>query len=196
MPSSLYFPLFVLAVIIRLSFTEEILPELQLFQVGNSDPQGSITAPLASDLNNPELIAWNDPGVNTLDQQNTDVDVNLWKSPLNEDGSYTDLLLAVDGACSPTGQLGKRDGKGNSLLCPGNEFKAPTIPTLDNILDKIVPLGSSDDPQNSPPEPLLGDDLLWKDGEGRCPSDHPYFLCCICEAQFLLQLCQDCVLSV
>lgn len=78
MPSFLYLPLFMLAVIISLSFTEEIWPEGNLFQVDNGDPQVSINTPLASDLNDPNLIAWNDPGVNTLDQHNTDVDVSLW----------------------------------------------------------------------------------------------------------------------
>lgn len=196
MCSLLYFLLSIFAVIISVSSAEGDLPDDNLFQLDNGDPQGSITDFLASDLSNPELIAWNDPGVNTLDQQNTDVDFNLWNSPFNEDGSNTDLLLAADGGCYSTDQVEKRDGKGNPLLCPSNEFRDLKLPTPDILFDKIVPLGQSDDPQNSPAEFLPGDGLLSTEGEGKCPAYHPYFLCCICDPHFQFHLCQDCVLSV
>lgn len=175
---------------ISVSLTQEDFLDDNLLQLDNDDSQNSITSHLDLDPNNADLVAWNfDSGEKPLDQQSTDVDLDLWHPQTSEDGLNTDLLLVgADDACSSTDKVEKRD------RCSINDITAPKLqlPTLDDLMNRIVPTGSSDDQQTSSPELFLTGGLLAKD-KTKCSPDKPYYLCCDCVPLFLFYVCQDCL---
>lgn len=93
--------------------------------------------------------------------------------------------------CSSTDRLGARNEKST---CSTNELSIPHLPTLDELTNTIEPLGPDDGPLTNHEVPLYPTmDPLAK--EYICPPHRPFYLCCICQANFRFSLCQDCLPS-
>ena len=89
--------------------------------------------------------------------------------------------------CPATDGLGKRD---DTMFCPTDDFKAPDLPTLDGITDKLNPPNEKDDAlrQISP--------LNYQAPPGdysKCPPNRPFQLCCNCNGNFEFEFCNDCL---
>lgn len=115
---------------------------------------------------------------------NLDLD---WISQPDEEESNPSLFAANDCSSNDNG-LGKRDGKGSCSI--NNQFKSPKFPTLDQFMNNIVPDNSEKQHEEPAEQPI------WiNEDDRRCLSDQPFLLCCLCELEFLLQVCQDCLPS-
>ena len=161
--------------------------DLSIFNVDESN------TPIDLDPNfNLGLVAGIDPGEG-LSNQDPGSGLDLFSPQLSVDGSITDGSNTNDlfaESCASTDKLGKRrDGKPE---CSINELKVPEIPNLDQIIDRIVPAGSTKQEPNSEVNVPNGLPAIDK---AKCPGGRPYYLCCICDANLFFLVCQDCLAS-
>lgn len=157
------------------------------FSIFNVDESNT---PIVLDPNfNSGLVAGIDPGEG-LSNQDPDSGLDLFSPHLSVDGSTIDGLntdLFAE-SCSSTDKLEKRRDRESD--CSINELKVPEIPNLDQIIDRIVPVDSTKQEPNSEVGVPNGLPAIDK---AKCPGGRPYYLCCICDANLLFLVCQDCL---
>lgn len=185
----LYFPI---VVVVSLALKDSTDSDLSVFK---DDLPGS--SALGFDLNSNDLFASNEQPLNDeFSTPATDnlLDLNSISLQLDEDESSPSLFVAADDCSSNNNnnRLGKRDGKGSScFINNNNQFKTPQFPTLDQLMNTIVPGDTSEQQQEETTE-----QPIWiNEDDRRCLPEQPFFLCCLCNPTFTLMVCQDCLPS-
>lgn len=109
------------------------------------------------------------PDANLWDM--SDETPSLFESNSEEGDGYSIDLLA--GACASTDKLEARDK--NELCTPrkANGLQIPTLPTLEELENKLVP-------------------LVGNEAQNPCPPQKKYHLCCDCDGWNNFMLCVDC----
>lgn len=115
-------------------------------------------------------------------------------SPSFEDDANTDLLAD----CLTPDRLGARDAE-TTKECPANNnlMTIPQLPTLDQLINKAVPVDGTDEEQNlALPSPAV---VIPADPQAQnkriCPWYRPFYLCCLCDVAQTTEYCQDCLPS-
>ena len=171
-------------ILIAFVFGEESLLTDGLFEPFDEwtlEPAIGLDLDLGLDL---DPLTWNLDG----DQSTLDTNFNLASLPVDEESS-ADFFWA---SC-PLGGIGARD---EQLLCPAplSKEEVPTLPTFEDIQNAVGNTGiaTGSEPERKPgPKTQI---VPFYRTDSKCPPTHPHYLCCICDDNFALEVCQDCFL--
>ena len=177
---------FSIVVVVSLALIDLIDSDLSVFDDGLSG-----SSALGFDLNSDDLFASNEQPLDdelSIPATNNLLDLNSISPQLDEDESNLGLFTAADD-CN---RFGKRDEKESSCsINNNNQFKSPQLPTLDQLMNNIVPVDNSEKQQ----ETTTKTPIWINEDDRRCFPEQPFFLCCLCEPRFLFEVCQDCLPS-